>query len=585
MEATASQPIADEPHAKQPTDPEASEAPLSDVSSERDSVLDRLMGAGDPHLTPSDPVEARHQDEGVFKREESQEPELEAPRPVDLAPLESVEFNDSPLSRMEDAASVFPDLEVTAPIELTGDHDAIVARLMGATAEERTALSDLLEGVDEEQVDEAALADALEQDALEPAEVSSQPSAPGPEFSLQELFDGLDAAPESPEASKPPEAPKDTVPANEMDAPVAAFSDDLMPLPPPAERSWDEARQGSGGSVELADTWETPHESIGRTVPSLALSLPSFEVGPARHAGSWGLISPLSAIPDFIEVGEAAGGSWQPGGFSNSPSTPSGAVAMPDSGIITVGSTSAAYALPVADWVSIRSGAATSGLGDVYEVASIEVGEDLLAPAAECRVPGFRLDPVSNEDRYQELKLVGLLSRVGPQAAEGEPAVPARAEDIVAISWECRAPRAMIEGHTGENHYRGIVLAEMVRWVDPSTLGQQGLPVFANWTGGAEQPRSNIEVPVMLLTGAIRSVRQFPQFGYLLKSAAGAALMQGLKSGDTSGILPVPVLNEQANQPQPFSVAEMESQETELEAIGPAAAVYAPADLDPREYA
>ena len=174
---------------------------------------------------------------------------------------------------------------------------------------------------------------------------------------------------------------------------------------------------------------------------------------------------------------------------------------------------------------------------------------------------------------------------MSPEAAQGEPLVPPRSEEIIAASWECRTPQASIEGLAGENQYRGIVPAEMVRWVNPSTMGQQGLPVFANWTGGVEQPRQDIEVPVVLLTVAIRSVRQFPQLGYLLKSAAGEALMRGLQSGDTSGILPVPALNEQANQPQLFSVMQLELRETDLEAIGPAAAVYAPADLDPLEYA
>ena len=592
MEATASKPIADEPHVKEPAGPEAreaeplgeeTEAPVSELSSERDPVLHGLIGVGDPHLTPSDPVEVNQQNEGAFESREV------SPQPVDLAPLESVEadLNDALRSRMErtTAEPVFPELEVRAPIESTGDHDAIVARLMGATAEERPALSDLLEGVDEEQADDAEFADPLEQDALKPTEVSSPPSAPGPELSLQELLDGLDAAPQSPEAPKPPQAPEDTVPANETDERVATLSDELMPLPPPAERIWDEARQGSRGSAELTETWEMHHEPAGAKAPSVALSVPNFEAGPARHVGSWGLISPISAAPDFIEVGEAAGGSWQPGGFSSSPLTPSGTVALPDSGIIAASSTNAAYALRVADWVSIQSRTVSFGFDDVCEVAPIGVGEGLFAPAAECQVPGFRLDPVSSDDRYQEFKLFGLLSRVSPQTAEGEPSVLPHAEDIIAASWECRAPQARIEEHAGENRYRGIVLAEMISWVNPNTIGQHGLPVFANWTGAAEQPRSNIEVPVVLLTGAIRSVRQFPRFGYLLKSATGGALMQGLQSGDASGILPVLALNEQANQPQPFSVMEMESQEMELEAIGPAAAVYAPADLDPREYA
>ena len=157
---------------------------------------------------------------------------------------------------------------------------------------------------------------------------------------------------------------------------------------------------------------------------------------------------------------------------------------------------------------------------------------------------------------------------------------------MIAASCECRTPEVRIEGLASEYRHRGITLADMVWWVNPETVGQQGLPVFANWTGGAEQPRPDIGVPLALSTGAIRSVRQFPRFGCLLKSAAGAALMQGLGSGDASGVLPVlalPVLalNEQANQPQPFSVMQLESHETDLEAIGPAAAVYAPANLEP----
>ena len=190
MEATASRPIADEPYSaglasREARDEEplgeATGEPVSEASSGRDAVLQRLMAAGDPHLTPSDPVEARHQDEEALvesaevpparsEPEDWKVPGPEAPQPVDLAPLESVEvdLNDSPRSRMEGATAkpVFPESEVTAPAEPSGDHDATVARLMGATADERPTLSDLLEGVDEATADEAEFADALEQAAV-----------------------------------------------------------------------------------------------------------------------------------------------------------------------------------------------------------------------------------------------------------------------------------------------------------------------------------------------------------------------------------------------------------------------------------
>ena len=637
MEATASRPIVDGPDSAGPTSREAND--------------------GDPlgEMTGEPAVEASPQDEGSFENaeawqalplpEDSQEPGLETPQLVELAPLESVEvdLNDSPRPRMEatTAKSVFPESEVTVPAEPRGNHDAIVERLMGATADEHPAFSDLLEGVDEETADEEEFGDFLEQEVLEPAEASPRPRAAGSDFSLQELLDGFGTP-------KPPETHENSVRINELGEGTPAFSDQLMPPTPPAERAWDDAAQGSGGSAEFLEAWgphepATPHyevapawadtlniidcrkprgivtpdragslsnrrsqwirvepyfsemaaaavermehlaavEAVGTTAPSLALSVPNFDARPVHHTGPDVLTSPMTARPNFIEIGEAAGGSWRPEDFSTRPSTPSRAVVVPDPGIIAEGSTSAAYALHAADWVSSGSGTATLGFEDVCEVAPIAARQELISPSAGCRIPGFTLDPVPSEDRHQGIILFGLVSYATPEATEGAWAVPAHSEEMIAASCECRAPEVRIEGLAGECRPRGITLADMVSWVNPETMRQQELPVFANWTGGVEQPRPDIGVPLLLLTGAIRSVRQFPRFGYLLKSAVGEALMQGLRSGDASGILLVPALNEQANQPQPFSVTQLESWETDLEAIGPVAAVYAPADLDP----
>ena len=636
--------------------PEEAVESAEDVAADLQDPLQRLMEAT--------AVEASRQDDGSFENaeawqalpgpEDSKEPGPGTPQPVELAPLESVEadLNELLRPRMEAATAklVFPESEVTAPAEAPGDHDAIVARLMEATADDQPASSDLLEGVDEATADEGEFGDVLEHDVLEPAEASPRPRAAGSDFSMQELLDGLGAP-------KPPETRRHTVRINELGEGTLDFSDELMPSTPPAERAWDDAVQGSGGAAELLEAWgrhkpATPRyevaparadrlnivdcrkplgivtpadrasslsnrgaqwmsvepcfsemaasvaermerlaaiEAVGATAPSLALSVPNFDPRPVRHTGPNVWTSPMNETPDFVEVGEAAGGSWQPEGFSTTPtppSTPSRAVVVPDPGTVAAGSTSAAYALHVADWASSRSRAATLGFADGCEVAPIAAGQELISPSAGCRVPGFTPDPVPSEDRHQGIRLFGLVSCATPEAAEGERAVPPHSEDMIAASCECRTPEVRIEGLASEYRHRGITLADMVWWVNPETVGQQGLPVFANWTGGAEQPRPDIGVPLALSTGAIRSVRQFPRFGCLLKSAAGAALMQGLGSGDASGVLPVlalPVLalNEQANQPQPFSVMQLESHETDLEAIGPAAAVYAPANLEP----
>ena len=601
-EATASKPIVEDSVA------EASGELASEGSSDHDAVLRRLMGDRDEESALSDPSQASHEDEESFERfaermvppgtEDSTKPGSGSPQPVDLAPLESVEVDvdASMRSRMEEttAQPVFPESEVTAPAETGGDHDAIVARLMDATGDERPALSDLLEGIDESSSNDAEFADAPAQAApAEPAEASSPLSKAASNFSLQELLDGLDTP-------GPSKAREQVVPISESGKGTPVFSDELMPPTPPAARSWDEVAGGSEGSDHPLETWgghepATPNyeaapigadtlnildcrgtrrmatpdsagsfancgtqwmtgepsfrdmtemmagwierlpavEAVDATAPSLAVSIPSFDAKPARRQTGPGSVTLLmSRTPDFVEISEAADESWQLEEVSTEPLTPSGTIALPDSGIIAAASTSPVYALSVSDGVSSRSGVTAFLCEEVCEVAPITAGEDMTAPAAACRVPEARIDSL-----------------------------------------------------TGGGLYRGIVLAEMVSWVNPNTMGQLDLPVFANWTGGAEQPLLDIEVPVVLLTGAIRSVRQFPRFGYLLQSATGKALIEGLRSGDTSGILPVFPFNEEANQPQPFSVLALESQETELEVIGPAGAVYAPADLDPREYA
>ena len=148
--------------------------------------------------------------------------------------------------------------------------------------------------------------------SVKPAEIISRPSAPGLNLSLRELLDGLDA-------SELPEAREDRVGINELGEGTPAFSDRLMPATAPAERAWDDSGDRSSAVERMEGLLAIG--AGGATAPSLVLSVPSFDPRPAgRHTGPGGLTSLLNTTPNFIEVREAADGSWPPEDFSSSPS-------------------------------------------------------------------------------------------------------------------------------------------------------------------------------------------------------------------------------------------------------------------------
>ena len=584
-----------------------------------------------------------------------------------------------------------------AGAESSGDHDAVLERLMGGADDERPALSDLLGDSQEETEREPDL-----QEVLEPLGVSQQETSASPDFSLQELLDRLGPP-------QPPAVDAATVQVTELGEGTLDFTEELMPPVAPDEHAWHDAAEGSGGSVDLATPWrihepaiasyegapptapetfdsiapcrpqgivaggrtgtfsgpgtnwvtiepyftelsapvfeqvedfagheavddtvapafqvsvpsfdarpvystglaawlsrvnETPDTSEMRDVPvgswqpdiasgkpqgivaegrtetlsgpaaklvtiephfsglsspafeqiedfapreavgetafrPLQVSVPSFDVQPVHSAGLAAWSSRMNETPDLIGTLDAPG-SWQPEGCSARASAPSISPVVPNPGTGFAGSTSVLFGLRPIEWTSLRLTAVTLRFEDACGVEPVEVAEDLNSPSSGCRVPGFTIVPIPGESCRQGITLADMLCDAKPEAGVN--------------------PEAMVEG----------------------------APAVANWTGSAEQPRRNIGVPMNLLTGAIRGVRQCPQFGYLLKSVAGEALMQGMQPWDTAGILPVLAINEWLSQPEPFSVLQLESREAALDAIGPAAAVYAPADLDPCEYA
>ena len=585
-----------------------------------------------------------------------------------------------------------------AGAESSGDHDAVLERLMGG-AEERPEISDLLGDFQEETEREPDL-----QEVLEPLESSQQETSASPDFSVQELLDRLGPP-------QPPAVDAATVHLTEMGEGTLDFSEELMPPVAPDEHAWHDAAEGSGGSVDLATPWRihepaiasyegapptapetfdsiapcrpqgivagdrtatfsgpgtnwltigpyfaelsvpvfgqvedfAGHEAVDDTVvPAFQVSVPSFDARPVYSTGLAAWLSRVNETPDTSEMRDVPVGSWQPDMASGKPQ-----------GIVAEGRTETLSG-PVAKLVTIEphfSGLSASVFEPIEDFARHEaVGETVFRPL-QVSVPSFDVQPVHSaglaawSSRMNETPdLIGTLDAPGSWQPEGgsarasapsiSPIVPNPgtgfagstsvlfglrpiewtslrltavtlrfenacevepvevAENLNSPSSGYRVPGFTIVPIPGESCRQGITLADMLcdakpeAGVNPEARLEQGVPAVANWTGSAEQPRRNIGVPTNLLTGAIRGVRQFPQFGYLLmKSGAGEALMQGMQPWDTAGILPVLAINEWLSQPEPFSVLQLESPEAALDAIGPAAAIYAPADLDPCEYA
>ncbi len=326
-------------------------------------------------------------------------------------------------------------------------------------------------------------------------------------------------------------------------------------------------------------------EAVGETAfLPLQVFVPSFDVQPVHSAGLAAWSSPMNETPDLVGTLDAPG-SWRPEGCSARASAPAISPVVPNPGTGFAGSTSVLFGLRPIEWTSLRLTAPTPRLEDACEVEPVEVAEDLNPPSIGCQVPGFTIVPVPRESCRQGITLADMRACAKPEAIEVEAVVPNGQQEVIPALPLCVIPADRPEGLPGERCCRGMVPTDMVWWVNPESMVEQGVPAAANWTGPAEQPRRNLDVPVDLLAGAIRSVRQFPRFGYLLKSVAGEALMQGMQAWDTTGILPVLAINERVSRPEPFSVLQLESCEAALDAIGPAPAVYAPADLDPCEYA
>ena len=655
-----------------------------------------------PDVTPAAAL-ARDEgslDEGTNARpaspgiEDSREPVPETTQPVELAPVESAEevsggFNDplQPLMKALTDTPIFDEPDVTAPASASGDRDLIPRQLMGV-ADERPALSDLLEGMDETatdegEVEEVAAAEAsAEHDAIferlmgggdeysaisalqegEPqaaadlpkienapqeTEASQPSSAASSTLSLLELLDGLGAS-QPPKASESLEAPANTVRIGELGEGTLDFSNELMLSTLLAERAWDEAAPGSGGSAESRAEWR-PHKpapqyrvapvgvwdmlnlfasgkpagpggsfvtagarrltvepgfsdmgqalqiegledgieaaagTVSATAPSLPPSMPSFGLQPIPGGGPSAAMSPMSELPEMIEMIEIDEAAWRPEDSSTQALAPSGGVVPPDAGTIFAASTSVTYALRAIDWTADQSTTPKPQFDDTCEVEPIVAGQEPVFPTEGCRIPRFTVE--RDEQWYQGITLAGIISSVTPESHRIAPDVPRYSEELIPASSDCRVPGMRLESLSVESYCRGLTLSEMVSWAYLETMAEQGLPVFANWTDAGQQPGKVIGIPAALLSGAIRSIRRFPRFGSLLKSVAGEALMQGFEPSDTAGILPVLGLDEKESQPQPFAVLELESDETDLDAIGPAAAVYAPADLDPCEYA
>ena len=319
--------------------------------------------------------------------------------------------------------------------------------------------------------------------------------------------------------------------------------------------------------------------------PQLPLSIPNFEGRPLRSSGFAAWPSGMSEMADGIGMFVAPADSGQPELRNDEPLPLSPTVPAPTPGMGLEWSTSPSYALRSVEWTSARATGVTLRFDDACEVGSIEAGQELISPEGGCRAPEFALEPVPGEERHRGIRPAGTFSLPPLEATEGEFVVFEYQPEMIAAFSECRVPGVGIEGLPGKFCYRGITPTDMVSWVIPEAIVEHRLPGFANWTGAVGPPRREIGVPAALLNGAIRSLRQFPRFGYLLQSDGGAALMQGVTPPDTSGMLPILALTEQGSQPQPSLALQVDSNEVDLDAIVPVASVYAPADLDPFEYA